>query len=243
MDYFALDSQEQAADQPAPGVRLFLDSADPGDWKRYLPTGVFHGVTTNPLLLERAGQPCTLANLESLTRQACDLGALEIHLQTWGRDPQDMVHHGSQLALMAGLGLEMAVKIPITAPGLTVARQLRDAGCAVTLTAVHNPGQVLLAAGFGAAYAAPYLGRLNDQGRQGRQAVLDMHAILRKTGSATRLLVASLRSAAEVVGLATLGLDTLTFGPAVAAELLQEDLTTAAAADFQRAAEAMSRPT
>lgn len=239
MDYFALDSQEYQEDQPAPGLRLFLDSANPEDWQRFLPTGVFYGVTTNPLLLERAGQACTLANLEQLARRACDLGVEEIQLQTWGQKPEEMVHNGSQLALMAGLGLDVAVKVPATETGLTVARQLREAGCAVTLTAVYNPGQVLLAAGFGAAYAAPYLGRINDQGRDGRQAVLDMQAILRNTMSNTRLLVASLRTAAEVVSLATAGLDTLTFGAPVAADLLKENLTDAATADFQRAAQAM----
>ena len=36
------------------------------------------------------------------------------------------------------------------------------AGTPITMTAVFTPGQVLMAAGFGAAYAAPYLGRLLD---------------------------------------------------------------------------------
>jgi len=44
-----------------PGVPLYLDSADPTVWERWLPSGLFHGVTTNPLLLERAGQTCTVA--------------------------------------------------------------------------------------------------------------------------------------------------------------------------------------
>jgi transaldolase len=241
MDYFPLDDQEYQDGLPVPGLRLFLDSADPVDWQRFLPSGAFHGVTTNPLLLERAGQACTLKNLERLTRAAGDLGALEIHLQTWGDSPEEMVHIGSQLALLEGVGLNVAVKVPATEMGLAVARQLREAGATVTLTAVYNPGQVLLAAGFGAAYAAPYLGRLNDQGRDGRQAILAMRDILYATQSTTRLLVASLRSAETVIELAQAGLDTLTFGAPVAADLLKENLTDAAAADFQRAARAMSK--
>jgi transaldolase len=239
MDFFPLDSEEYLAGQPEPGLRLFLDSAHPDDWKRFLPLGMFHGLTTNPLLLERAGQACSLANLERLTRLAVDLGAGEIHLQTWGPTIEEMVHNGGQLALMAGIGIDVAVKVPATESGFKVARQLSESGCGVTLTAVYNPGQVLLAAGFGAAYAAPYLGRINDQGRDGRQAVLAMRDILYHTGSETRLLVASLRSADEVVALAQAGLDTLTFGAPVAADLLKENLTDAAAEDFQRAADAM----
>ncbi len=239
MDFFALDNQEMQELAEDQGPRLFLDSAQPDDWDRWLPLGLFHGVTTNPLLLERAGQQCSLANLERLTRQAVALGALEIQLQTWGRTIEEFIHNGSQLALMAGLGLDVVVKVPATEIGWQVAERLSQSGCAITMTAVYNPGQVLAAAAFRATYAAPYLGRLNDAGRDGLAAILAMRDILRATKSSTRLLVASLRSASEVVALAGQGLDTFTFGAPVAADLLQENLTDNAASDFQRAAEAM----
>lgn len=239
MKEFPLDSKEYLEGLPERGVRLYLDSAHPDEWKRFLPLGCFHGVTTNPLLLERAGQPCTLANLERLTRTAADLGAREIHLQTWGRTSEEMVHNGGQLALMAGLGPAVAVKVPATVTGFAVSRELLVSGATVTLTAVYSRGQVLLAAGTGAAYAAPYLGRLDDQGRNGHQTLLDMHRMLMGTGSRMRLLAASLRTAEIVLDLARAGLDTLTFGAPVASVLLQENLTDDAAADFQRAAEIM----
>ena len=68
------------------GLRLFLDSADTSAWDRWLPTGLFYGVTTNPVLLERASEKCTVENLAAMTSRALDLGAREIHLQTWGDD-------------------------------------------------------------------------------------------------------------------------------------------------------------
>lgn len=242
MDSFPAADQDCSTSHSLVGLRLFLDSADPDDWQRYLPLGIFYGVTTNPLLLERARQTCTLANLEKLTRLAITLGAGQIHLQTWGRNAQEMIHHGHQLAQLAGLGIDVAVKVPATQLGFQVARQLKSSGCKITLTAVYNPSQILLAAGFGAAYAAPYLGRINDQGRDGREQILAMRDILKATQSGTRLLVASLRSANDVVDLARLGLDTLTFGSSVAADLLKENFTDLAAEDFQRAAEAMTGP-
>ncbi len=222
------------------GLQLYLDSADPADWERFLPLGVFRGVTTNPILLERSGQTCTLENLEKLTRLAVAKGCREIHLQTWGRTATEMVNHGSHLALMAGLGITVLVKVPATEIGLKVAEKLAASGCRITLTGIFNPGQVLLAAGFDADFAAPYLGRLNDEGRDGMAAILKMQDILIGSGSSTRLLVASLRSADQVIELAAQGLDTFTIGAPVAADLITEQLTTDAAADFQRAAEAMS---
>jgi len=223
----------------ASGIRLFLDSADPDAWRTWLPTGIFHGVTTNPVLLERAGGPCTLAHLADLTRLARELGAREIHLQAWGRDAGELRERGARLAELATGGLAVAVKVPVTAAGLAAARDLAQGGARVTLTAVYEPGQVVAAAGFGAAYAAPYLGRLDDAGRDGRAEALAMHEILARTGARTRLLAASLRTPELVVDLARQGLDTFTFGPAVAERLLASDLTRAAADDFQRAADAM----
>lgn len=224
------------------GPLLFLDSADPDAWERLLPLGLLHGATTNPLLLERAGQACTVENLARLAGRAAGLGAREIQLQTWGTTVQEMVDCGMRLAGTGRGRLEVTIKVPATTIGWQVAARLRRQGCAVTITATYTPGQVLASASLGAAYAAPYLGRLDDAGRDGAAVLQSMRKILAGTGADTRLLVASLRSAERVIELAELGFDTFTFGPAVAEELLASALTDSAAADFQRAAEAMGGP-
>ncbi len=239
MDLFEMADDNLNLPERETGLQLYLDSADPNDWQHFLPWGVFRGVTTNPVLLERAGQACTLQNLEKLTRQAVQCGCGEIHLQTWGTTPEEMISNGSQLALMAGLGIAVLVKVPATEQGLIVSEKLAASGCRITLTGIFSPGQVLLAAGFDADYAAPYLGRLDDAGRDGTAAVLKMQDILDGCDAGTRLLVASLRTGDQVLQLAAQGLDTFTFGGRVAKQLLTEELTTEAAADFQRAAEAM----
>jgi transaldolase len=223
--------------KPKPGgPRLFLDSADTATWERLLPTGVFHGVTTNPLLLERAGVRCDVPTLAALARRAAVLGAREIHLQAWGDDEDALVRTGEALAATAPGATAGLVKVPATVPGFRAAARLKATGCTITLTAVYNPGQLLAAAALGAAYAAPYLGRLDDAGRDGHATVSAMHEILKGTGAVTRLLVASLRGVEHVTELARRGLDTFTFGPEVAAALVTDDLTDEAAAAFLAAA-------
>jgi transaldolase len=222
-------------EKPPRPYRLFLDSADPASWLRLLPTGIFHGVTTNPLLLQKAGTPCNLLVLRDMAALARDAGAREIHLQTWGRDADGMVERGRELSEAAG-GIDIAVKVPATMAGFVAARRLVDAGCRVTLTAVYHPGQVLAAAALGAAYAAPYLGRLDDAGRDGAAVLRTMAAILAGRDTPLRLLAASLRRVDDMVALAAAGLDTFTFAENVAAALLREPLTDEAAAAFERAA-------
>ncbi|MFT5316099.1 MAG: transaldolase [Candidatus Krumholzibacteriia bacterium] len=164
-----------------------------------------------------------------------------MQVQTWGESVSEMTECGEQLAGLHSMSTSIVIKVPATETGFQVAKHLKAKGHRVTMTAVYTTGQVLLAAGFEAAYAAPYLNRLIDAGQPGREIVLTMDRILAGSAAPTRLLVASLRSAQQVLDLAERGLDTFTFGPQVAAELLSSDLTTAAAQEFQEAADEMGR--
>ena len=221
-------------------LRLFLDSADPCDWEQWLPLGVFHGVTTNPLLLERAGQACTPDNLAALGDRAFALGAREIHLQAWGDDVEQLVACGRKLN---GLAPQVAVKVPATAEGMEAARRLIGEDIGVTLTAVYNAGQVLTAAALGCATAAPYLGRHDDLGRDGTSEVVSKQELLPNSDSPTRLLTASLRSWDKVVELAWEGCDTFTFGPTVAEGMVDDPDTEDAAEAFAEAARKMGAET
>ena len=149
---------------PAPGLRFLLDSADRAAWAEWLPLGCFHGVTTNPILLEAAGVACALRRSGRLARQAFDLGAGEIHIQTWGRTRDLYVEHGRALA---AIDPRVVVKVPTTVEGAAAAARLREEGVRLTMTAVYSAAQALVASALGAEYAAPYLGRMNDAGRDG----------------------------------------------------------------------------
>ncbi len=218
-------------------MRLFLDTADVSTWETWLPTGLFYGVTTNPLLLERAGQACTITHLNNLMALALDYGIQEVQLQTWGDRVETLVANG--LALATDRYPHVVIKVPITRLGVQAATQLMAQGVRITLTALYMPHQVAIATAPYADYAAPYLGRIQEQGVDGRQYLVTMQQILHRTGSATRLLVASIRNVADLVALAAQGLDTFTLSPKIAAALFQVEATTVATADFERAAAVM----
>jgi transaldolase len=217
-------------------LRLFLDSADPEDWAAWLPMGLFHGVTTNPTLLRRAGCPCRLDSLADLSRQALALGCQELHLQAWGGDATALEACGRSLYALAPE--RVVVKLPVHRPGATAAARLIDAAIPVTFTACYAVPQVLVAAALGARYIAPYLGRLNDLGRDGQAELVAMGRCLRAIGSPVRLLVASLRKPEELGRLAAEGLDTFTISPQVAAGLFDYPPTETAAVRFERDAAA-----
>jgi transaldolase len=215
-------------------LRFLLDTADRAAWSRLMPLGCFSGVTTNPVLLKAAGVSCDLGSIATLARQAIDLGAPEVHVQTWGRTRALYAERGVALAAISP---KVVVKIPATVEGAAAAAILRREGARVTLTGVYTAAQALAASALGAEYAAPYLGRMNDAGRDGFGEVALMARALRQHGSATRVLVASLRGPADVVRLAAEGLDTFTLAPAHAEALFADELTEAAIDAFEAAAE------
>ena len=217
-------------------IRLFLDTADTTQWQTWLPTGLFYGVTTNPLLLERSQVTCSVEQLKDLARQAFNLGVKEVQLQTWGTSVDSLVNTGK---LLAAIDNRVVVKIPITKVGTEAASRLIAQGIRITLTGVYAVHQALIAAALGADYAAPYLGRINDLRRNGRDDLVAMHRGIVGVGSATRILVASIRSVDDIAFLATQGVNTFTFSPAIAEAFFDVTATNQAATDFEQAARRM----
>jgi transaldolase len=89
---------------------------------------------------------------------------------------------------------------------------------------------------LGAAYAAPYLGRMNDAGLDGLDEILAMQEMITRLGSSTRLLVASIRRLSDLAALARQGCDTFTLLPHLVDELLTNPQTLQAADDFEEKA-------
>jgi TalC/MipB family fructose-6-phosphate aldolase len=216
-------------------VKLYLDTADRAAAESLLATGLFHGVTTNPTILQRASMG--VADLRDIYRWAVEAGAQEVFFQAWGEDAATLIERGQQLR---DLGREVVVKFVATRAGSTACAALAARGIPTLLTAIYDPGQAIIAAAAGATYIAPYLGRMNDAGREGIAEVVAMHEVLVATGSATKVLLASIRSVPDMVALARHGVDCFTMAPAVAEQFFTDPITAKAARTFEDAVRATS---
>ncbi|GIL89170.1 hypothetical protein Vretifemale_16983 [Volvox reticuliferus] len=197
------------------------------------------GITTNPSILEKDGQRCTLSNLSRLCRIGEELGVREMQFQAWGDSAQSMVSVALDLF---GMNPNLVVvKLPCTLEGFQAAALLRESAVRVTMTAMYTSSQVLLAQSVGAEYAAPYLGRMNDAygNNQGYKEVVQMQRILTSQKARTRLLVASIRDAFTMASLAAEGCDTFTISPSVASKLFKVTYTLDAVDQFEAAARRM----
>ncbi len=209
-------------------LKLYVDSAEQVAVERWLATGIIHGVTTNPTILHRAGQRAD--GLTEIYRWATAAGAREVFFQAWGTTTAQLVDRGRRLR---DLGERAVVKVPASREGVAAAAELSRAGCPVLLTAVYNATQVLLAEAAGARYIAPYLGRMADAGRDAQEEVVAMQEALDGVGGTTEILLASIRSARQVLELSRHGVRAYAVSPAVLDELVADELTDAAVAAFE----------
>jgi len=216
---------------------LYLDSADLAELQACLPHPVIHGVTTNPTLMRRAG--VTRDGLPRLLHIALQLGAKQVQAQVHAADAEGMLADAHQLLKEFNPG-QLVVKIPATRAGFKAGAELAATGVPVTYTAVYALEQAHFSAQLGAAYAAPYLGRLEDSGVNGLALIAQMQALIAGNGAATRLLVASVRSRAAYLALLELGVGSITIPPRLFAELMDHTATLDAERGFLADAAALT---
>mgnify|MGYP000214402597 CR=1 FL=1 len=138
-------------------MRLYLDTANTQDWVKLLPLGVFYGITTNPLLAQRAGLDYARSDWRGLLAHAKALGAQELHLQAfgdpstylkWAREIYDIAHQEEITAV---------IKIPLVRPAIAQVPDLKALGGKILMTACYDAVQCLTAIALEADYLAPYL--------------------------------------------------------------------------------------
>jgi transaldolase len=216
--------------------RLYADSADIALVSPLLADGLLAGVTTNPTILERGGRG--VEDIPELYGRWVGEGAREVFFQAWGGTVEELLATGR---FIAELGANAVVKVPATRAGFAAAARLAASGVPVLVTAVYASGQALSAASIGARYIAPYLGRLEDAGRNGAEEIRIMQQLVQ--GSGTEVLAASLRTPEAIVGLALVGVTCFTAAPSVLVRLLASEASDAAAVEFEAAVERTRRVT
>jgi transaldolase len=219
-------------------VKFFLDTANIDEIKACASFGFLDGVTTNPSLMAREG----IANQRNRILEICSITDGPVSAEVLATDTEGMIEEAQSLFEIAG---NVAVKIPLTMPGLAATRALADSGKAVNLTLVFSPLQALLAAKAGAAFVSPFVGRLDDVGEDGMQLVEDIVSIYTNYAFETEVIVASIRSPQHVLRAALAGVDICTVPFKVIEQLAQHPLTDKGLAAFledHRKASAKSTP-
>lgn len=215
---------------------LYIDTAETQIWADLMPTQLFKGITTNPLLASRAGLAYPRIDWGDMTRRAADLGARELHCQVYGPVESYVDWAGARYEDGKRAGLQVVIKVPLIEPAIRAVPAIKALGGPILMTACYDAKQMFVATALGADYIAPYFGRMLEAGLPAYEAMEQMISIGEGAGGPTRILVASLRDTNQMVKLARIGLDCFTIAPGVATALLSDTHSVAAVKDFEAAA-------
>jgi len=206
-------------------MNLFLDTANTDCWTDLSGTGLFSGITTNPLLIQRAGLKTSTETYQALYERAMKLGFPCIQFQVFGEDWLQCARS------IASIGPEVFIKIPANKKGFEVVSEL-SLPDRITLTTVYSVGQVIAAEALQVAYTAPYYARLRDA-IENADALFDR---MQDIAFETELLVASLQSKAQFLDLAARGFSTFALPEPIARTFFESTLADKAIAEFEEAA-------
>jgi transaldolase len=217
-------------------MKIYLDSAEVSSWRPMPGCPPIQGVTTNPSLIFHAGLAVNLPTYLNLVRAAADHQLTELMLQLPSSDPSQALHWLDALRLAAERGgVSLTVKLPCHADWLPCIQALKNEGQPVLLTALSSPVQLLWAQSLDVDFVAPYVGRLQAQGR-------DVWALIEACVAAQNdaeqpgplLLAASVKSPDVMARLMALGAAAVTLPPASLAAWSQDVMTQEAMDQFDQ---------
>lgn len=199
-------------------MKIFIDTASPGEIRKAYEMGVIDGVTTNPTLISKESK-----DFRSLIHELCEIiQGLPISLEVLSLKSEEMIGEARNLAEM---GENIVVKIPMTTEGLKAIKVLVSEGIKTNTTLIFSPTQALLAAKAGTTYVSPFIGRLDDISQTGMDLVEQIVTIFDNYGFGSEVIVASIRHPVHVLEAALIGADVATLPYKVIEQLVQHPLT------------------
>lgn len=210
-------------------MKILLDTANIENIKYFNTNYPIVGVTTNPTILAKEGGDV----VELLKQIRAIIGDdKELHVQVTETSYDKMIEEAH--AIVELLGKNTYVKIPVTDVGLRVTKALRDEGIGVTVTAVLTAAQAMLASNAGASYVAPYISRSENLCADGVGTVEDISKIFEISGTDTKILAASFKTAKEVLDVAVVGCHAATIGSTIMKMLISHTTTDTSIVGFAK---------
>jgi len=198
-------------------MKIFVDTANLDEIRELASWGVIDGVTTNPTLVAKSGR-----SFKEIVKEIFDIVDGPISLEAMSTKAEDMIKEARKLAK---IHKNVVVKIPMTPDGLKAVKILNKEGIKTNVTLVFSSNQALLAAKAGATYVSPFIGRLDDIGKEGMKVIEEIMNIFKNYNIETQVIVASIRHPIHVIQAARLGAHIATIPPDVIKKMVGHSLT------------------
>ncbi|MBN2716799.1 MAG: fructose-6-phosphate aldolase [Deltaproteobacteria bacterium] len=198
-------------------MKIFLDTANIDDIKRFARIGIIDGVTTNPALVAREGR-----NFREAVEEICEIINGPVSAEVIGTTADVMVDEARKISKIHP---NIVVKIPATPAGFEALGIVSKDGIKVNFTIVYTSNQALLAAKLGATYVSPFVGRLDANSTSGSDLIREIVTIYKNFNFQTQVLAASMRNVIYVKEAALAGVHVATIPPDILDQMMHNELT------------------
>jgi transaldolase len=198
-------------------MKIFLDTANRDVIKKWLPTGLIDGVTTNPSLLSKEG-----SSPKQVLMEICAMVPGDVSIEVVEKTPEAVYKQAKEIAAFAQ---NVVVKIPCLQEYVPVMHKLIQEGVKINATLVFSEIQALLMAKIGVTYISPFVGRWDDIGNDGIELVENMVEIKRNYEFEAEILAASIRPVLHWTRAALVGADIVTLPASVIEQGMKHPLT------------------
>jgi transaldolase len=205
-------------------VKIFLDTAEVAEIRKYAAWGIVDGVTTNPSLIAKSGRV-----FEEVVAEICSIVDGPVSAEVTALDAEGMVRQGVELAKIHA---NVVVKVPLIPEGLKATKELTRRKIRTNVTLCFSVTQALLAAKAGATMVSPFVGRLDDVGVDGMGLIAEILEALANYEYTTEVLVASVRTLEHAKQAALLGAHIATLPPKILDLMVGHHLTDKGLAQF-----------
>jgi transaldolase len=206
-------------------MKLFVDTGDVEEVAKAADWGIIDGVTTNPSLIAKSGK-----GFKETVLKICDLlPEGDISAEVVATDYDTMLKEALEVSSWHP---NVVVKVPLIVPGIKLVKELSSRGIRTNVTLVFSVAQAMLAAKAGATYISNFVGRVDDIGGEGMEAVRDTVNMVETYGYDSEILVASVRHPLHVLEAVKAGAHVATMGFKTIEALFKHPLTTSGLDSF-----------
>ena len=198
-------------------MKLFLDTANRELIKKWIPTGLVDGVTTNPSLLTKEG-----SNTKAVLLDICKMVSGDVSIEVVKKEPEDVYKQALEISKIAK---NVVVKIPFKFEYLSVINKLVKENVKLNITLVFSVIQTTLVAKLGVKYISPFIGRWDDIDISGLEQLEKMILVKNKYNFKSEILAASIRNPIQMQKALFWGVDVITIPPNLLDKIMKHPLT------------------
>ncbi|MEX9252170.1 fructose-6-phosphate aldolase [Pseudenterobacter timonensis] len=209
-------------------MELYLDTSDVQAVKKLAAIFPLAGVTTNPSIVAAGKKPLEVLLPELLEALG---GQGRLFAQVMATQAEEMVEEARKLRAIVS---HLVVKVPVTPQGLAAIKLLKAEGIPTLGTAVYGAAQGMFSALAGADYVAPYVNRVDAQGGDGIQTVVELQQLLTLHAPHAKVLAASFKTPRQALDCLLAGCESITLPLDVAQQMISYPAVDAAVAKFEQ---------